>query len=270
MKMKKFVYVNGDSYTAGDELLDGAIPGYTAVMPRVNKPDITPQQRKLRSDYYSKKDYHAVVADQKKLAWPTKLQHMDSSIEVFNNAVGGSSVAGIAARTVTDLLKLRNKGILPKIVFIQLTSLARIEVHGNFGATYLRSAPATFAITDHSNTKLKNIAMAYVQEYNDVDWALKYLNDLLLLKNSIIGITGVEPIFLSTQLVTVAFDLIEQLSKDADIIVELLGLLKINLDPKNRPMEEFEGDFVMAMGHPVQSCHDQYAAEIYNSYLKGM
>ena len=193
------IYCNGDSYTAGQEILDyqfDDFPGYSPTGSyRATDADYT--WAKIRNQqgikYFG--SLKTFQTQEKIAAWPGQLNKIDSSIKYINSGLAGSSLTGIANRTIIDLLNHRDMKF--DFIFIQLTSPTRFEFYNStLPESYFMREKAMGWIEFLPNEYEKEIARGYMKYYKNADFSIKYLYTLINLKNAIKGITGIEPIFL--------------------------------------------------------------------------
>ena len=128
------IYVNGDSFTAGDGLAD------TEVFPD-SYPGHHFSDNEFDAAWCNKR--HAMLdgnldlhnhwqASNKKYVWSTILGELvdtvlvHDNVTVVNGAIGGSCMLGISTRTIAYLESLQSRADLPDYVFIGLTSSGRL------------------------------------------------------------------------------------------------------------------------------------------------
>jgi hypothetical protein len=270
------IYCNGDSFTAGEELLDHILigwPGYRTTGSILVK-DADHQwkdvRRKKGSIAYGSIEYY--LEKQKEQSWAGQLNKINNSISVINGAIGGSSIIGIANRTIADLTKHRDKKF--DFVFIQLTSPNRLGFYNSaLSETYFMTESPIGHIEKFAPPE-KEIAKKYVLCYSDKEFAIQYLYTVVGLKHAIYGLTGQYPIFLSSHkiwenYITSPLLKDEKLSNNEiiKILIEDSGILDI---PDDNIMEDVQikNNFLHTPGlHFEPRCHEEFAKVLYNKYI---
>ena len=275
------IYVNGDSYTVGSELPDWVLPGFPGYrqydtlpgnpMAKVSEKTIEwyARRKKVASKYFgSIENYRKAEQD---LAWPSGLHKINPKLLVHNGSKSGASMAGITHRTIADLLTHKVKGIMFDRVFIQLTSCQRFEI-------YDATMPREKFIVDKAvgwadtlpNKTQRELGNCYVAQYKDEDYAIKFLYNLCTLKQAVKGLTGYEPIILSSTLLSTN-GVIYPLKNNPDPLIQLLlkesGILDI---PSECCMStvHMDNNFLFCPGlHFEHRTHQEYAKIIYNKYI---
>ena len=188
-----FVYANGDSFTAGDELASEILPGFPGNTPYTDL-STAANFKWLDSVYRSHPDIIPVYfKESRRRAYPQKIG--DSlKCEVFNNAQGGASMEYIVRTSILDLLNLKNthKDI---VALIGTTQPSRIdlplpnnrwqsvqighkfpdEIPIVFNKYYLRNYTDYHALTNYYKNlihiqdfcKVNNIRLIFVNVMND-------------------------------------------------------------------------------------------------------
>lgn len=268
----KTIYVNGDSFPAGAELADHLLPGYPGLRPMQNfsmHPTWGDEKYKEIEKLSGGIDYFNSI--EKKLSWPGII-NSSYGIDVINSAKSGASITGIAYRTCVDLLELYARGKSVSAVFIQLTSLERIEIFKNTPDNrHFGDLPIVTILSTPSSKLEKNLATTYAA-YSDDQLLAKFLYGILLLEQSVKSITGMLPIYLSTGLSSYITDVIREKSQYFESIKRLASLTNINsIDQKNQSMLDMQvsNNYLLCpQGHYESRTHIKYAEEIYNSYLR--
>ena len=263
--MKKLIYVNGDSYTAGEELGDYTLPGWPGTHKLTGSSFSNINTKWMRDRVKLIPDFHSYSKIQKKLSWAGQLEN--ENLTVINGSKSGASMTGIAMRTMYDLLKLQQEGQIPDIVLIQLTSFDRIEVFTTEDPDYgfLDSPLAHFSLT---NPNIQNLARQYIATYSDSDLVVKFLYGLITLQNTVLGITGKHPVLLSTPLSSHSTNIV--CDNERDDLIEMSMIKK--LDEFNLPMVHFQSmsGCIMPGSHSDMLTHSLFAEEIYNKYIKNL
>ncbi len=221
-KMKRVIYCNGDSFTAGVNLCDYIFPGYLGYFTQTELSKLQKKIRKFESRklYYQEKyvEYNKILegstdltfydnlADglaklsgchtflEKKHTYLSEMERLDPTISTINNAVPGASMGGICNRTILDLLSLRDKGIKVERVIIQLTSLSRYEIYDSNHNRLMYDRP----IGRFLNQKDNAIGNAVGLKYTNHDYVIKFLYHLTSIKETVISITGKPPIIIDS------------------------------------------------------------------------
>ncbi len=216
------IYCNGDSFTAGVGVCDDIFPKYPGGFTKEELTTRSSEIRKfgnIKSSFYSKYANLQDIIDGRKLlifhdteipgsvmvggahkllehrySYPAELEKIDSSIKTINAAVAGASMGGICARTVLDLLELKEKGIKVDRVVIQLTSLGRYEIYDSNQMNLMCDRPAGF----FNSPADQKIGEAVILKYTNNDHLIKFLYHLTSLKETILSITGKMPIIIDS------------------------------------------------------------------------
>jgi hypothetical protein len=270
------IYCNGDSFTAGEELLDHLFPGW-------------PGYRSTGSVWIKDSDHHWMeirkqlgsnmfgslenfLKKQKECSWAGQLSKLNSNISVINGALGGSSITGIANRTIVDLAMHQDKKF--DFVFIQLTGPNRIGFYNsNLPVNYFMRENPIGHIGKFPAIE-KEIANKYVLCYSDKEFAIQYLYAMIGLKHAVKGLTGHYPIFLSSHkkwqdYIVNSLITDQQLANDKiiQILIKDSSILDI---PNTNSMEnvQLQNNFLHTpLLHFEPRCHEEFAKIIYNKYL---
>jgi len=274
------IYVNGDSFTSGYELADSVLPGAPPLklgrehICRFN--DLTDKEKKWAHDRYPTgiKFYGSIENfenAEKSLAWPAELSRINSKIQVQNGAKFGSSMTGIAHRTLSDLTLSITAGINFDLVFIQLTSPSRIEIYDATQShnKFIYDRPLSWVESFDTESK-RNLGNSYIGQYTTIDFAIKFLYNLCTLKYAIKGLTGVSPIFLSA---TSYFtdDVVAPIINIKDSILQNLlkesGILDIPTKCCMSTVHNLNDFAFTSGGHFEHRSHQAYARVIYDTYI---
>ena len=273
------IYVNGDSYTSGTELTDCILPGFpgysttgSPIVKEVSKETKTWCAHKypVAIKYFgSIENYYRI---EKNLAWPAELGKLDPSLFVSNGSKNGASMTGIAHRTVADLLMNKAQGIAFDRVFIQLTGCNRFEI-------YDINIPQQKFIVDKQvgwidtlpEKTQRELGKSYVAQYKDADYAVKFLYNLCTLKQAVKGLTGQEPIILSS-LFFFTNNVITPLKDNTDPLIQTLlkesGILDIADEDCMMTVHKDNNFLYLPVSHFEHRTHQAYAKIIYNKYIK--
>ena len=272
------IYVNGDSFAAGIELIDWVLPGFPGYS-TTESPIAAAASKETKAWYASSKKIASkyfgsvenYVKAQRNLAWPAELGKLDPALVVHNGGRGGASMPGIAHRTIADLLTLKAKGIIFDRVFIQLTSSYRFEIYDStlIREKFILDRPFAWIDTLPSRTQ-QELGKCYIEQYKNEDLAIKFLYNLCTLKQAVKGLTGYEPIILSSQ---TAFTtaVIDPLKNNPDPLIQLLlkesGILDILPEYCMQTVHR-DNNFLYCPGmHFEHRTHQAYAKIIYNKYI---
>ena len=222
-EMKRIIYCNGDSFTAGVNLCDYIFPGYLGYFTRKELRSLKKEIKKFKSSksfyceekyveykkilegstdliFYDNVDNGLVTLSgchsflEKKHTYLSEMERLDPTILTINNAVPGASMGGICNRTILDLLSMRDKGIHIERVIIQLTSFTRYEIYDSTNDRLMCDRP----IGSFQNEKDNAIGNAVGLKYTDHDYVIKFLYHLVSIKETVISITGKPPIIIDS------------------------------------------------------------------------
>jgi hypothetical protein len=270
------IYCNGDSFTAGEELLDYLFPGWPGYRSTGSffAKDLDHRWAAIRQTHaqtvFGSMEYFN--EREKEQSWAGQLSKINKNISVINGAVSGSAIAGIANRTIVDLVKHKDKQF--DFIFIQLTGPNRIGFYNsNLAANYfMRERP--IGQIDKFPPIEQEIAKKYILCYSDKEFAIQYLYTMIGLKYAVKGLTGQYPIFLSSHTKWrdyIINSLLENQHLANDEIIQILikdsGILDI---PNAAIMEDvqMQNNFLHTpLLHFELRCHEEFAKIIYNKYL---
>jgi hypothetical protein len=212
------------------------------------------------------------LTTQKEQSWGGQLEKINDNITVINGAVGGSTINGIANRTIVDLTNHKDKKF--DFVFIQLTGPNRIGFYNsdlpeNY---FMRERP--IGHIDKFPHYEQEIAKKYVLCYSNKEFAIQYLYTMIGLKYAVKGLTGHYPIFLSSHKIWEEY-IVGALLKDEKLssnnVIQTLindsGILGI---PDDNIMEDVQinNNFLHTpLLHFEPRCHEEFAKIIYNKYI---
>jgi hypothetical protein len=273
------IYVNGDSYTAGSELTDWVLPGfpgYNSVGSPIVK-EVTKEAKEWHAHRYEVAiKYFGSIENyfkaERNLAWPAELHRLDPNLFVYNGGKNGASITGIAHRTIADLLMNKAQGIAFDRVFIQLTSCNRFEI-------YDVNIPQQKFIVDKQvgwidtlpEKTQRELGKSYVAQYKDADYAIKFLYNLCTLKQAVKGLTGQEPIILSS-LFFFTNNVITPLKDNTNPLIQTLlkesGILDIADEDCMMTVHKDNNFLYLPVSHFEHRTHQAYAKIIYNKYIK--
>lgn len=274
------ILCNGDSFTAGVELLDHLFtdwPGYIGVASHSERDickDWADKRYSRAMSYF--KSYDRRIQAERAAAWPGYFSKFDPNVNVVNIAHGGASITGIANRTILELST--NKSTKFDFVFIQLTGSFRMEFYRAFNVTkqYMNETPLGWIDRNLRDPNEKKIANKYATTFKDVDFSIKYLYALVGLKYAVKGMTGITPIFLGSCTVWVRDWLLDPIlksdiySKDPMIrsLIDESGILNI-ADDDIMETTQIKNKFLYGpLNHFEPKCHEEFAKIIYDKYIK--
>lgn len=265
-----FIYFNGDSFTAGAELIDETLPGFPGLKPNIESKNFTTNNWFKTKNEHIKSWKNEYLQKCKDESWCATLSNLLNA-EHINGAKSGSSMLGITTRTSVDLLKLKAQGIIPDAVIIQLTSNYRTAIY-DADATDNNFVTDDFIInnifTEDPHSKKKNYVSAWVDLENYESMILRWLHQVHLLQHTVKSITGKMPILVDSIFMTGHF--MNQLNKMRQLEIPNLFLQDIGLleefDSRLRMMTFFDStEMVMPLGHFVKPVHDRFATSIKNT-----
>jgi hypothetical protein len=262
------IYVNGDSFTAGDGLADAE-----------TFPDLYPGHHTIDKPFdraWCDKRHSMVDADlnlwtlskdnNQKYVWSTILGNLINAT-VVNSAVGGSCMLGIATRTIADLESVKSRADLPDHVFIGLTTKERLGWYHEQDVqnpskifNWVKSSIPGFYYRGYE-TKHKKLFETTWATLSDEELLINYLKECLLIKNYVNKRIGKDPIFLNTSY---------QFWQDKKTVInsknqwlrmlwfDLLEFDRIN----DRWFNKGKFDLMTACGHVLPESHAQFAKDL--------
>ncbi len=259
------VYVNGDSFAAGDELYDPSFsqwPGLTSIDNFKFNEQWYVDRRKLITA--SNLD---LETENKKRAWPGKLEKFNHS--VINSSVPGSSMEAIVRRTILDL-----EEHTPDIVLIQITAIPRVTVISEYTDYYALSCPIfnvkNISINSPVVERHRRLLVSKSLCYSDKELAIDYLSWMHILNTVVKSKLGKYPIYLDSRFASSNKFYIDQLTTESEN--KLLKLSRAtSIDSNN--MEIFDSKLnqsrlVMPLGHYQENVHDEFAKYVNERYLQ--
>lgn len=223
--MKKLIYCNGDSFTAGACLADSLLPGYPGHFSWEDlelKHKLVTRFRKSKTEFLETTfvDYQQIIDPlnlhidflknqelgsvklsgsisvlEKKMAFPAQLTTIDKNIEVINASLAGSSMGGIANRTILDLLEYKRKNVTIDRVLIQLTSPGRCEF---FDVSSMHSFINDRPVGYFSDNMQNEISKILLENFSNQDRLIKYMYYMTTMCQMINLITGKPPILIDS------------------------------------------------------------------------
>jgi hypothetical protein len=180
------IYVNGDSFSSGAGSLDyKLVPNYEKLKKETDFSkfsEVLTYIDKARKQTLKSLLNFELREEEKKLSWPSILSDL-TDYDVINSSESGSSMEGIAFRTLFDLSKLKEQNKIPDIVLIQLTHRNRyclykfnkLNQENKFGLEY----PWIESHLPDWNYDNSPYIKFWVNEHTDNDIILKYIIDLV-------------------------------------------------------------------------------------------
>jgi hypothetical protein len=230
---KDIIYVNGDSFTAGTDIVDHTLPGYPAEQ---SLHDLVENHNPQRSIDYHNWRYNLLNKNpdtvyiqelEKQRRWSSKLSSIIGK-PIINNSYAGSDNFSIFTRTCSDVEKLRQKGYTVSKIIIQLTGFMRYSYIRNIetssddafrldlthmkqmelaeGFFFRHVMPIQMGsdrITPQENEFLKR-SLYEELIYDDQSNSSKFIGNLLnlkLYKDAVTGATGIEPIIVDSMFI---------------------------------------------------------------------
>jgi len=273
------IYVNGDSFASGSEIVDHLLPGWPGYhltgSHLASDADQNWDKNRITAGIEYFGSYQNFMAEEKRHSWPSQIKKIDPDLEIINNSFPGSSITGILNRTIVDLLRYQTERKIDT-VFIQITGPYRFEFYNSDLAnkTFIREQSAGW-LEKLPNEDEKEIAKRYLKLYKDEDWAIKYLYTMTSLRHAVKNIAGVEPIFLSSMKIWKEHILDpifknKKLSRDRNIqiLLENSGMLSITDDDTMETVQISNNFLYCPCKHFEIRCHEEFSKIIYNRYLK--
>ena len=262
------IYVNGDSFTAGDGLADpetfGDIyPGHHTMVDALDREWAAQRSKLVGDDLELRRIY---IKNNQKYVWSTVLAELVNAT-VVTNAIGGSCMMGIATRTIADLELIQSRADLPDYVFIGLTNSDRL---GYYHSNDIEKTDQTFNWVKSSIPAWweKGHADKYAKLFettwttlNDEELLINYLKECLQIKNYVKRRIGRDPIFLNTTYLFWQYKEIVNNSKNQWLRMlwfDLLEFDKIN----DRWFNKGAFEQMTACGHVLPPGHAEYARDL--------
>jgi hypothetical protein len=266
------IYVNGDSFTAGDGLADpetfpGLYPGHHTMAQALDRDWAMKRSKMLGNDLTLLDRY---IQNNQKYVWSTVLAELVNAT-VVNNAIGGSCMMGIATRTIADLELIRFRADLPDYVFIGLTNSDRLghyhEDVENVSQTFnwVKSSIPSFWHQGHTD-KYKKLFDATWATLSDEEFLINYLKECLQIKNYVKRRIGRDPIFLNTTYSFWQFKQTVTNSKNQWLRMLWFDLLEFDkIDTRWFNKGKFET--MTACGHVLPNVHSDYARDLARAHF---
>lgn len=302
------VYVNGDSFAAGSELVDFVIPGWPGFLSKKQKVDNQSFLKKyetIRHNYLQKYintsafrkfklplAFHEsklpnteqlidlITFKEREAAWPNLLAEFKTDLNVVNNAHGGAGIAGICHRSIVDISRMAKEGNVPDLVIIQLTSTIRQEIYSINNDSFMYEMPLT-EDAEFFRNEHRDLAKAVIKTYEPIHYLFKYLHVLICLNESIKSITGKYPILVDSVFldgIRSDIDIFQQHieEKELGFVIKndfraLVEFSRIQLVDTNT-MYSISQDVEISecpLGHLSPEVHKQFAKYIYETYIEG-
>ena len=270
------VYCNGDSFTAGEELLDHLLPNWPGYRTTgsIYVKDTDYQwlavRRKIGSTVFGSIDL--LLEKEKENSWAGQLNTLDNNISIINGAMGGSSITGIANRTIFDLVKYQDKAF--DFIFIQLTSPNRIGFYDSTLVEKYFMNENPIGHLEKFSPIQQEITKKYVECYSDKEFSIQYLYTMINLKYAIKGLTGKDPIFLSSHKAW-KDNILNSLLNDKKLInheviktlINKSGITDI-ADENIIENVQIKNNFLYTpLLHFESKCHTEFAKILYNKYI---
>lgn len=273
-----FLYFNGDSHTEGAGLTDHIfVPGCPADSLTQPTPKNKLEWLNIRYEIFIKNPKLAslVSEENKKFSYTGRLGKILNA-EVWNNAMGGSSIFGTYTRTVRDLQKFSETGNIPNFFFIGLTTLDRIPLinkpeyqdERKWITSIMPWMLSGYKDKTQSQEKYQEYARYYWASHTDEDMLTFYLYHCLSIKNAIKSMVGKDTIFLNT---SDQWEYTVELVKNTKsiIIKELWDILKFDeISHREHSLSHFGLQHGFApCGHYTQNGHIEYAKHLAKKYF---
>ena len=245
--MSTVVYANGDSFTAGSELAADLLPGFPG---NTVNPPIAAMTRVKNERWYNRihqEHGHLMehyIKQSTLRAYPQKVGNI-LDCEVFNNALGGSSMDRIARTTISDLIKLK-KEHTNIVAVIGTTDIHRIELP-NENKAWASGQPA------HNVSIFAPVYQFYVKYSSSYHALSNYYNNLISIQD-FCKVNNIRLILLDAMSHT---DII----KDEELthLVEYVRPYDIDM---SKIAQTTSGEVYAPLGHYTEIVHDRIAEEI--------
>jgi len=263
------IYINGDSFTAGDGLGDHAIfPTFPGTLGLGDNPRTWASWRDtlLTTD---KELADLSIAENKKRSWAAQLAN-HTTATIINNAVGGSSMFGIYSRTVSDITSLIKNNIVPDVVLIGLTSDERVSFinrnpmpdNNRFWVHVV--VPACI---NHVGTTHRKYAKSFWESHSDEELLTLFLYTCFNIKTYVNSVINKDPIFINT---SHRLEMYEKIVNESNIFLlkELWELLRFDTVAMHPSIQHMNGTRpILPCGHVEASVHVEFAKYIYENIL---
>jgi hypothetical protein len=262
------IYVNGDSFTAGDGLAD------PETFPDLYPGHIGPAIGKHYDQIWAKKRTDIINDDlnlriicknnNQKYIWSTILGELVNAT-VVNNAVSGSCMMGIATRTIADLELMVSRAELPDHVFIGLTSSNRLGYYQDVDdicrtLNWVQSVTTYWRHRGHLEKYLKLFETTWAT-LSDEEFLINYLKECLQIKNYVKRRIGRDPIFLNT--VGHFWQYKDLVNNSKNQWLRMLWFDLLEFDRINdRWFNKGNFDLMTACGHVLPPVHADYARDL--------
>lgn len=257
-KMK--IYINGDSFTAGNGHGDYLIPGYPGLLksPKSSNP-IQKQWYETRANALQNDPTLAleVSVEEKTRCWGGVLQNLLRDTEVINRGVGGSSIDAILDRTLIDLSTIKDVDA----VIIQLTVFTRI----GFPAQDMSNCHTIHNVLLGMPPTNPDIHRWIIDNSSDISLAMRYVKVLATIKHAVISLTGKPPI-----IVDACSHVANSYIWTVPAVADLIRLLDItDCFPAKCKMSDFNYDGLshFPCGHYGPDITNAFASMIANTYF---
>lgn len=262
------IYVNGDSFTAGDGLADPEVfpdlyPGHHTFGKLLDRSWCDERHAMLNENI---KIWGRWRDANQKYVWSTVLGQLVNAT-VINNSIGGSCIMGIATRTIADLELINSRADLPDYVFIGLTSSGRL---GWYHEDDIKDRGRTFNWVKSSipgfyykgpETKRNKLFETVWGTLSDEELLIDYLKECLQIKNYVKRRLGKDPIFLNT--VGQFWQYKELVNNSSNVWLKMLWFDLLEFDKINDKWFN-RGIFheMTACGHLLPSAHADFARDL--------
>jgi hypothetical protein len=262
------IYVNGDSFTAGDGLADtetfpDIYPGHHTMGEPLDRVWCDKRHSMVDNDM----DLWTLSRNNnQKYVWSTILGELINA-NVVNNAVGGSCMLGIATRTIADLESLKSRADLPDYVFIGLTNTERLgwyhepDIHDpNKIYNWVKSSIPGFYYRGYES-KHKKLFETIWTTLSDEEFLIDFLKECLLIKNYVKRRIGRDPIFLNTTYQFWQYK--ETINNSKNQWLRMLWFDLLEFDKLNdKWFNKGAFDHMTACGHVLPDVHANYARDL--------
>ena len=294
--MKNIIYVNGDSFTEGNELGDDLIPGNNFSNYSLNDmidPDtyeiITNTKQKFR-DWKNSKLTDSQIELRKTVfdaeydrRWSTILENIIQRPVVNISSQGGSSNYAVAYRTLVDITDLLKQGHTISHAIIQVSCPIRYSYFGRREENETPEPGSVYGNTKKYLIKSENVGPGYSHAMAEAMWnvegyqyelsTLRSLHDLYSLRLTIKGLSAdtrvefVDSIWVDGKFgLARMFELTDELRKEAPgHLVDFSD--ELNKIPTMTGLIDPDERLIMPLLHFSHEVHKRFSAKLAELYF---
>lgn len=265
------IYITGDSFATGEEINDHQFPTYPGdgwIMDAKPWKEWHKQRTKELIAKYG--TYHAYIEASKKESWGAMVSQYAGK-DFLNTAISGASMMTIQANTQMALRRLQNEGKKVEQAYVMITSPHRISLFLPEGQSYnpetsIETLSPMFEHLPYSNTGT-NYMRSWVAAEDDCGMLCRWMMHFLAIRDTIISLTGVEPVFLDSSFVAQhELDNLEERMK-TPISKELWKYVKPHFPDEEHRMSTYNCDDPRTpLGHYGWATHHRFAKALAYRY----